>query len=358
MYQQQLSEKIHYLKQLISPYYFNELEIFESEPEHYRMRAEFRIWHEGEQISYAMFEHGQKASSASLIKLTAFPAASKGINQLMPELINYVNENPILKQRWYQCEFLNTLSGEMLVTMIYHKKLDESWQREALKLQETLGIAIIGRSRGQKMVLQQDFVTESLTVYEHKLIYRQIEGSFTQPNTKVCEKMLAWAYDCARPLKGDLLELYCGNGNFTLPLSKQFNRVLATEISKTSVAAAQWGIIENQIDNVKIARLSAEDFTAAYHGQREFKRLQEQGIDVKSYQFSTVFVDPPRAGIDADTLKLLTEFDNIIYISCNPLTLNDNLIKLTQTHTIKRMALFDQFPFTHHIESGVLLQKR
>lgn len=358
MYQQQLNQKIDYLNQLFSSFGIDKLEVFDSEPEHYRMRAEFRIWHEGEEISYAMFEHGQKASSASLIKLTEFPTASKAINQLMPKLMDYVNENPTLKQRWYQCEFLNTLSGEMLVTMIYHKKLDETWQHEALKLQEKLGIAIIGRSRGQKIVLKQDFVTETLSVHHHQFVYRQIEGGFTQPNAKMCEKMLTWAYDCAHSLGGDLLELYCGNGNFTLPLSKQFNRVLATEISKTSVAAAQWSIVENQADNIEIARLSAEDFTAAYHGQREFKRLQEQNIDLQSYQFSTIFVDPPRAGIDAETLKLVAEFDNIIYISCNPVTLHENLLALAKTHQVERMALFDQFPFTHHIESGVLLKKR
>lgn len=360
MYQQQLNQKIEYFTQLFSSSNFNipHFEVFESEPLNYRMRSEFRIWHENQTINYAMFESGQKASIASVIKLAEFPAASKDINQLMPKLMNYVNNNPVLKQKWYQCEFLNTLSGEMLVTMIYHKLLDEVWQNEALKLQEELKIAIIGRSRGQKIVLKQDFVTELLKVHEHQFMYRQIEGGFTQPNAKVCEKMLTWAYDCAEKLEGDLLELYCGNGNFTLPLSKCFNRVLATEVSKVSVAAAQWSIVANQADNIQIVRLSAQDFTTAYHGQREFRRLQEHKIDLKSYRFSTVFVDPPRAGIDEETLKLVAEFDNIIYISCNPITLHENLIKLSKTHIIKRMALFDQFPFTNHIESGVLLQRR
>ncbi|HCF78438.1 MAG TPA: tRNA (uridine(54)-C5)-methyltransferase TrmA, partial [Glaciecola sp.] len=45
-------------------------------------------------------------------------------------------------------------------------------------------------------------------------------------------------------------------------------------------------------------------------------------------------------------------------ISCNPETLADNLATLTLTHDIVRSALFDQFPFTHHIESGVILKKR
>ena len=79
---------------------------------------------------------------------------------------------------------------------------------------------------------------------------------------------------------------------------------------------------------------------------------------MKDYDFSTIFVDPPRAGVDDETLKLVSQFDNIIYISCNPETLRANLDTLCQTHTVERAALFDQFPFTHHIESGVYLKKK
>lgn len=76
-------------------------------------------------------------------------------------------------------------------------------------------------------------------------------GSFTQPNAAVCRKMLEWACRAAEGLGGDLLELYCGNGNFTLPLSRYFRQVLATEISKTSVSAAQWNIEANWIATSK-----------------------------------------------------------------------------------------------------------
>jgi len=357
-YTQQLDQKIQYLQQLFQGLDFPEIQVFESPEQHYRMRAEFRIWHEGGEMFYAMFERGQKASGASLIRCDQFPAASESINALMPKLIKAAVQNPELKNRWYAVEFLSALSGEMLVTMIYHKKLDEAWQRAAETLARELGIHIIGRSRGQKIVLTQDYITEELNVNGKTFRYRQVEGSFTQPNARVCEKMLGWACDVAQNLGGDLLELYCGNGNFTLPLSQHFRQVLATEVSKTSVYAAQWNIEANQRDNIKIARLSAEEFTEAYTQSREFRRLQEQGISLKEYDFSTIFVDPPRAGVDDETLKLVSQFDNIIYISCNPETLRTNLDTLCQTHTIERAALFDQFPFTHHIESGVYKKKK
>ena len=253
--------------------------------------------------------------------------------------------------------FLATLSGEMLVSLLYHRKLESDWEPAAQALSKALNIKLIGRSRGQKFVLSDEYVVEQLQVFERTYTYKQIESSFTQPNAQVCQKMLEWACTVAEHSEQDLLELYCGNGNFTLPLSTRFRRVLATELAKSSVYAAQWNIEQNQIENIQVARLSAEEFTQAYNGEREFRRLQEANIDLASYDFDTVFVDPPRAGIDDDTLKLLQRFKRIIYISCNPDTLHDNLKTLCQSHKVTQFALFDQFPYTHHVESGVLLEK-
>lgn len=356
-YTTQLQEKINRLQTMLTLFQAPTLQVFASPERHYRMRAEFRIWHEGDTLSYAMFEANNKASRATLIKLTDFPIAHENINKLMPVLLNKLSGSPILKQRLYQCEFLTSLSGETLVTLIYHKKLDDDWQAAAITLQNELNIHLIGRSKGQKITLSQDFITEKLQVANQTFQYRQIEGSFTQPNAYICQDMLHWVCTQAGQQNRDLLELYCGNGNFTIPLSQHFQRVLATEISKTSVQAAEWNIAANGRNNIAIARLSAEKFTEAFTRQREFKRLKNSNIDLKDYDFSTIFIDPPRAGVDDKTLNLVAQFERIIYISCNPETLCQNLTHLTQTHTIVAAALFDQFPYTHHIESGVVLQK-
>ena len=103
-------------------------------------------------------------------------------------------------------------------------------------------------------------------------------------------------------LGGDLLELYCGNGNFTLPLASQFERVLATEIAKISVNSAHWNLQENGVSNVTIVRMSSEEITSALNGERPFRRLKE--IDLESYQFSTVFVDPTQSRTGPSDLKI------------------------------------------------------
>ena len=352
-YDAQLETKISEIKDLFTDVSIPELEVFTSEPLHFRYRTEFRIWQTQRGCFYAMFERGK---SEDPHEVTEFPIASKHINELMPRLMEAINRDVCLSKKLFQIEFLTTLSGEALVTLLYHKPVNENWEAAAKELQQQLDIFIIGRSRKQKVVLERDWVLEELTVADKKLKYQQIEGGFTQPNAKMNEKMLAWATEVSKELNGDLLELYCGNGNFSIALASEFNQVLATEISKTSVKAAQYNKEVNNIQNLEFVRMSAEEFTQAMHKEREFRRLKE--IDLNSYDFQTVLVDPPRAGLDEESVKMIQAYDNIIYISCNPETLKQNVEMLSDTHSIERYAVFDQFPYTHHVESGVLLKRR
>ena len=154
----------------------------------------------------------------------------------------------------------------------------------------------------------------------------------------------------------DLLELYCGHGNFTIPLAAKFNRVLASEISKSSIANARINCELNGICNAQFVRLSADELMSAFARQRKFERLK--GIDIFGYDFSHVLIDPPRAGLEPSVIDFIKNFRNLIYISCNPQTLFENLRSLCATHEVRRFAIFDQFAHTSHIECGVLLKRR
>ncbi|PAV46702.1 tRNA (uridine(54)-C5)-methyltransferase TrmA [Pseudomonas sp. HAR-UPW-AIA-41] len=352
-YAAQLNDKVARLRELLAPFAAPEPEVFDSPIEHYRLRAEFRLWREAGERHYAMFAAGDKFTP---ILIEQFPIASAAINALMPPLKAAWQASEVLSHKLFQVEFLTTLAGDSLITLCYHRQLDAAWQAEAEQLAQQLGVSLIGRARGQRLVIGKDYVEEQLTVAGRTFHYRQPEGAFTQPNGVVCQKMLQWAYDVLGEQQNDLLELYCGNGNFTLPLSTRVRKVLATEISKSSVNAALANLADNGIDNIELVRLSAEELTQALNEVRPFRRLA--GIDLKSYEFGTVFVDPPRAGMDPDTCELTRRFERILYISCNPETLAANIAQLHDTHEVVRCALFDQFPWTHHMESGVLLQRR
>ncbi|UEA16315.1 tRNA (uridine(54)-C5)-methyltransferase TrmA [Pasteurella canis] len=352
-----LVEKKQKLTALLSPFDVPELTVFASPAKHYRMRAEFRIWHDKGDFYHVMFDQ----KTRQRYRVDSFPIASQLINQMMSALLPLLKKENVLYHRLFQIDYLSTLSNKLIVSLLYHKELNEQWEQAAQQLKKQLqvlgfDVQIIGRASKQKICLEQEFVDEILTVHGQPYLYRQVENSFTQPNAIVNQKMLEWAVDCTRNSQGDLLELYCGNGNFSIALAKNFRKVLATEIAKPSVSAAQFNIVANNIDNLQIIRMSAEEFTQAMNGIRTFNRLK--GIDLISYQCDTIFVDPPRAGLDQATVKLVQNYQRILYISCNPQTLCHNLQTLCQTHRIEKAALFDQFPYTDHMETGVWLIRK
>jgi tRNA (uracil-5-)-methyltransferase len=216
---------------------------------------------------------------------------------------------------------------------------------------------------------------EEIEVDGRTLTYKQLEGGFTQPNAGISAKMLEWAKsaavsDCANGNSGadttltrdsttrrrddDFLELYCGNGNFTIAMAPMFRKVLATEVSKVSVAAAKHNAELNDADNVAFARLSSEELTLALDQGKEFMRLEDVP-PLESYDRKTVLVGPPRAGMGPEVAKFVSRFERIVYVSCNPATLADDVRMLHDTHVVKRFAAFDQFPYTPHLECGALL---
>ncbi|SFR56027.1 tRNA (uridine(54)-C5)-methyltransferase TrmA [Thiomicrospira sp. ALE5] len=356
-YPAQLDEKRQRLASLI-PVLEGSLSVFASPASHYRQRAEFRIWHTPERLFYAMFD---PANPKQPVEIEACPMACEAIDQLMQPLLALISQNEVLKNGLFEIDFLATLSGEMLVTLIYRKKIDEqAWLVAAQGLREKLPINhIIGRSRKQKILLDQDFVMERLAADNQAWLFQQIENSFTQPNAKMAQNMIAWAREQSRNIvadqPSDLLELYCGNGHFSIALADIYSRVLATEISKTSVKSAKFNLAQNGIENVTVVKMAAEEVSQAMAGQA-FNRMAE--VDLNLYHFSTIFVDPPRSGLDDLTRSMVAGYDNILYISCNPDTLARDLNELLKTHQLQASALFDQFPYSHHIESGVWLTKQ
>lgn len=352
-YEEELSEKKERVLGLLSPFEVKNLEVFSANEAHYRARSEFKIWHDGDVCSYAMGRLDKKGA----VNIQECPKVILPIAKRMQNLLDKINSSEVLKHRLFTVEFLATTSDECLITMIYHRKLEADWEEEARKLEELLSAKIMGRSRKQKVILSDEFVTEKLFIDGKDYLYRHYESGFTQPNPAVNVHMIEWAIKQAKKVQGgDFLESYCGLGNFTLPLSKYFDRVLATEISKRSIYAAKENCELNGVSNIEFIRLASEEMTQALNKEREFTRLKE--VDLDSYNFSTVLVDPPRAGLDMDTIKLISNMENIIYISCNPETLARDLVELTKTHRIDDAAIYDQFPHTHHVESGVFLIKK
>ena len=490
------ADQILYKKRLIADklreFFDGEFEFFASQPQNYRIRAEFGIWHDiwhsASDLAYTM-----GGARSKKILINECPKVALPIANLMPRLLEALRRSEALKDKLFGVEFISCASG-ILATLLYHKRLGEREQGAICELAGKLGIRVMARARGQKLLSGKLSLTDELCVDGRVYKFRFGENAFIQPNRGVNEKMIAWARSCVdfgkegtnevraaqnsvaknsiaenftaqnygceqstprnstdrnfasensaefnaafrnsvkansaraefngensvkfncayayessadnnfarkdldaqnsasqnldcekrcvqnsacensaaqnsscekhsvRPESSgprDLLELYCGHGNFTIPLAAKFNRVLASEISKSSIANARINCELNGVCNAQFIRLSADELMSAFARRREFERLK--GIDIFSYDFSHVLIDPPRAGLEPSVIDFIKNFQNLIYISCNPQTLFENLRSLCATHEVRRFAIFDQFAHTEHIECGVLLRRR
>ncbi len=352
-YYAQLKKKLDLNKERFLPFFNGEIEVFESPHINYRSRSEFKLWHVGDEIYYAM---NNVDKSKNVVLIDSCPQVNTHINILMPKLIGLIKTKDI-DFKLFGIDFLSSQSGEIVISLLYHRKLDDAWLLVAKEIANELNVYIIGRSRKQKIIIGQDYITESLNIDGMEYKFNYIENSFTQPNAKVNEKMISWAMkSLENNYNNDLLELYCGAGNFTIPFATKFDKVLATEISKSSINAAKTNMKLNDIHNIEFVRMSVEEFTQALDGVREFRRMKD--VDIDKYNFSTIFVDPPRSGMDSDTCEFSARHENILYISCSPESLVRDLEIICKTHDVTQMALFDQFPYTHHVEMGVKLKKR
>ena len=186
-YQQQLDAKIERITAQFAEFTPPSLEVFQSPEKNFRMRAEFRIWHTEDDMFYAMFERDED-NQKKVIRIDDFPIADASINQLMPVLLAELKSNDLLSKRLFEVHFLATLKGEMLVSLIYRCPLDEQWQVLAKQLSEKLNIKLIGRSRGQKVVLTDEFVVEELQVFERKYSTNKLKAALRSPMRKSAKK--------------------------------------------------------------------------------------------------------------------------------------------------------------------------
>ncbi len=354
-YEEQLNFKLQREKNRFSDFTTMDFDIIKSEKEAFRNRAEFRIWWEKDENGNEILSYAMNDFEKNILKIDSCQIVSSQIQEIMPKLLNLLMEDLILSYKLFAVEFLGSTINDMLVTLIYHKKLDEEWNELAKQIEKKLNIKVMGRSRKQKIALSSDSINETLSINNQNFKFAYQEGGFTQPNTNVNIQMIEWVLNNIKNSTADLCELYCGGGNFTIPLSTKFNKVLATEISKTSIKSALKNCELNNVNKIQFIRMSAEEFVQGLQEVREFNRLKD--VNLKDYTFDTIFMDPPRSGLDDTTRALAKDFEQIIYISCNPETLHRDLKELTSTHEIVRFALFDQFAYTNHIESGVILKK-
>lgn len=136
-----------------------------------------------------------------------------------------------------------------------------------------------------------------------------------------------------------VFDLYAGIGNFGIPVSKSVETVYCVEHARGSLKSLEKNIASNSASNVKPVN---QDVNA-------FLLETENSAD-------TIILDPPRTGCEAALIKN-SKAERIIYVSCNPLTLKDDLKTICLKYQIEKIYLVDMFPHTEHIESVTVLSR-
>jgi len=169
-------------------------------------------------------------------------------------------------------------------------------------------------------------------------------SGFVQANMQVNHDMIKHVMELAGGSK-KIIDLYSGNGNFSIPLALVGDEVRAIERSQLLVSFGKKNAKKNQLGNVRFLCLDAKHAL--------------QSIINEAVQFDTIVLNPPRQGVK-DILEMipLSTASKIIYISCNPTTLARDLAYLVDHgFNMKSIRMFDMFPQTYHIESVSLLQR-
>lgn len=299
----------------------------------FRSRCEFSYG----KNHYVMHDINEK------IYIKTFKDASLDIQNLMPVLLKRINENNEINHKLFQVNFRSNQHNKIMVTMIYHKIIDKSLINIVNQISDDLKVNIIIRSKNYKYETRGLYLDDTL-IYKNLKIY-QTDNTFTQSNKYLVDKMIFKVIDFIEN-PDDLLELYCGIGTFTIPLSFIFNKVLATENNRNSIKCLKKSLKENNISNIHNARLSSDEVSELFKG-KIFNRMNSKSIS--DFNFSHILLDPPRSGLTEDVINLASNFKNIIYVSCSAETYIRD-INLIRSHKITNIELFDQFPNKNHLE--------
>ena len=328
--------KFESFKKSISSDFNDDIKINMSPATSFRSRCEFSYLDN----SYVMFEKDKK------LYLDDFTLASSCIRKIMPDLLDEIIKSKCLDKKLFQINFRANSNNIVLVTLIYHKSIDNEMINKIEAISKKLNINLIVRSKNYIYRTSDNYFEDFI----NNIKVYQTDNCFYQPNKFLLTKMIKRVELYIEEPK-DLLELYCGVGTFTLQLANKFNRIFATESNRESIKCLDKAIAINKLTNIYKSRLSAEELDEAFNG-RSFFRMKD--IDLNKFNFSHVLVDPPRSGLTDEVINLISKFKNIIYISCNGETYLRDIKKL-RSHKIKKIEIFDQFPNTRHMEVVSLL---
>jgi 23S rRNA (uracil1939-C5)-methyltransferase len=288
-----------------------------------------------------------KKRSNECIPVTSCPVATPGICSALAELSETEALQPLA--RVYQEFELRESPADGKITLVLRGEKQETPPTEVLqalaKIRSINQVGWISRKGFQYLSPQADPLTQHVQFGERSCTLFWSGGCFSQVNPGQNEQLITLVCEAAGDLHGKtVLDLYCGMGNFSVPLGLCGATVTGIEGNKESIHWAE--------KNAQQAGISARFFVADVRAT--VKQLVEQGEKV-----DCILLDPPRSGVGKNiTLLPRLEPEKILYVSCDPATLARDLNLLcSHGYNITRVIPVDMFPQTSHVESVVLLER-
>ena len=246
------------------------------------------------------------------------------------------------------------VSGQILVCLVCNGEKLPKVDALLSRLQKIPGfttlVLSVNRSKGNA-VLGDKFITLYGPGYIEDTLcglnFRLSPRSFYQVNHHQAQRLYETAIEKAGITKNDtVLDLYCGVGTITLAMASAAGKVMGVEVIPQAVEDAKDNARRNGIENA--------EFFCGDAGQAALE-LEKNGV-----RPDVVVVDPPRKGLNADTIEALSRMAprRIVYVSCDPATLARDVALLKERgYTLQSATAADLFPRCAHVETVVLLSK-
>ncbi|SQI97676.1 23S rRNA m(5)U1939 methyltransferase [Klebsiella oxytoca] len=284
----------------------------------------------------------RKANSSEIVDVVQCPVLVPTLGALLPAVRECLSGLQSLRQLGH-VELVQADNGPLMV--LRHtaalpaadkEKLERFSQSHGLSLYLAPQSEILEQIRGEAPWYTSDGL---------RLVFSPRD--FIQVNDGVNQLMVHTALEWLDIQPQDrVLDLFCGMGNFTLPLAKRAAQVVGVEGVPALVAKGQENAALNALHNVTFFHENLEEDVTrqawAKHG------------------FDKVLLDPARAGAAGVMLHIIKLAPRrVVYVSCNPATLaRDSDVLLQAGYTIQRLAMLDMFPHTGHLESMVLFEHK
>ena len=299
--------------------------------DHYRLRTQFNVRTVNGKQAIGFFRQG----SYQLVEVENAFLLHPLINRIVGTFRKISGRLPPLKEIHVNV----SPSGEAHILFLSEQEsyppMDAFFHELRRSSPEIIGLTGYAR-RKRAFALGSNYVTMEV----EGLVFQATEGNFFQVNWGQNKNMVTTVLAFASLKGGEtVLDLYCGIGNFTLPLAREAGTVIGIESGYSAIDDAKANAERNGILNTEFI---ADDL------QKGLKTLMERKM-----RADVIVLDPPRAGATLKTLERILAFvpRKIIYVSCNPSTLARDLRYFHLFgFRLDRLQPIDMFPYTYHIE--------